>query len=123
MDPNRLWLIRRAAELRRQDYDAEGLMWSELRAKRLGYKFRYQHVIGPFIVDFACPEKRVVVEIDGDTHDEAADARRDRLLASAGWAVYRATNDEVYGHVDAVIDGLLELLASRPSRFGKKLRG
>lgn len=66
MHPNRTWLVARAAELRRQNYDAEGLMWSELRAKRLGYKFRYQHVIGLFIVDFACPEKRVVVEVDGE---------------------------------------------------------
>lgn len=98
-------------------------MWSELRAKRLGYKFRYQHVIGPFIVDFACPEKRVVVEVDGETNDEEKDRRRDRLLAAAGWVVYRATNDEVYEHLDAVVDGLLELLASRPSRIGKKIRG
>jgi very-short-patch-repair endonuclease len=123
MRPTHDWLIRRAAELRKADFDAETAIWAELRNKRLGFKFRYQHVIGRFIVDFACPEKRVIFEVDGDTHDDEKDARRDRLLTAAGWVVYRATTHEVRENPDGVLVGLLELLESRPSRMGNTYRG
>jgi very-short-patch-repair endonuclease len=121
MKPDPVWLARRAIELRDPDISAEAVMWGELRARRLnGYKFRYQHVIGRFIVDFVCLEKRVVVEIDGATHDEQADERRDAVLSAAGYVVYRATNQEVYEHLHVVLGGLLELLDARPSRIGTR---
>src|SRR3989339_1581506 len=66
-------LIHRARELRREQTDHEAELWQFLRAKRfLGLKFYRQYVIEPYIVDFCCPEKSVVIELDGSWHLEPA---------------------------------------------------
>jgi very-short-patch-repair endonuclease len=110
------WIVQRAARLRRGDIDAEGIVWSELKGRRLGgFKFRRQHVIGRFIVDFYCAEKEVAVEIDGPTHREAADARRDRLLAAVGVTVVRFDNDDIYHHLGDCLDILVRRLRAPPS--------
>ncbi|MBN1851146.1 MAG: endonuclease domain-containing protein, partial [Pirellulales bacterium] len=92
-------------ELRKRSTEAESLMWYLLRAHRLeGLKFRRQHSIGPFIVDFACVEKRVIVELDGEYHDQIfhKDQHRQRWLEREGWQVIRFSNDEVLEDVEAV---------------------
>ena len=106
----------RAQELRVQQVDAEGLMWLVLRKRRLlGFRFRRQHVIGRFIVDFYCAEKRVAVEIDGPTHDPERDERRDALLGAAGIRVVRFTNVEIYRDIGGCLDGLAAVLVERES--------
>jgi very-short-patch-repair endonuclease len=114
-DQRDMWIKRRAAELRAQHIDAEGLVWLRLRSRQLGgFRFRRQHVVGRFILDFYCAEKRVAVEIDGPTHNWEQDARRDRLLNAAGIRVVRFSNDEIYRDIDGCMGGLVHVLLERP---------
>jgi len=95
----------RARSLRKTQPVSEGLLWSVLRARQLcGLKFRRQHPIEPWIVDFACPEKMLVVEIDGDYHDYIVenDLKRQEHLVAMGWKVIRFTDKDVEEDADAV---------------------
>lgn len=95
----------RSRELRARLTKAESLIWTVLRAKRMaGLKFRRQHPIGPYFADFACIEKKVVVEIDGGYHDRQYDQDRQRqaFLESKGWQVMRFSNEDVLADVEAV---------------------
>ena len=98
--------ITNARERRRQRTASEGLLWSVLRARQLcNLKFRREHPIGPFITDFACESKRLVVEIDGDYHDQTTEqdiSREEVLLRRLGWDVLRFTNDDVNKDTEAV---------------------
>ena len=96
----------RARELRRNMPDAERLMWSHIKNNQLGYRFRRQHPIGPFIADFACVKERVVVELDGPTHDDVSDARRDSYLRSHGWSVFHLDNLQLHEDLDASLTAL-----------------
>ena len=78
-------LLDRAREMRRNPGEWEKRLWRHLSNSQTGYKFRRQAVMGPFICDFFCPAKGLIVEVDGDTHDPVADARRDRLLLERGF--------------------------------------
>src|SRR5262249_30718882 len=90
------------------DVLAEKLLWRELRAGKLGIKFRRQHPIGPYFADFACCEKMIVIELDGDTHvgelPEAKDEKRTKCLEAAGWRILRFWNSEVHDDVMSVVD-------------------
>src|SRR5215510_26634 len=103
---------RRARQLRRSSTDAERRMWSALRDRRLvRFKFRRQHPIGDFIVDFACTEHGLVVEIDGGQHaGNTADARRTGLLESQGWTVIRFWNSDVLNNTNGVVETILRTL-------------
>src|SRR5438445_3048886 len=103
---------RQATELRRNTTDAERRLWVALRGRRLaGYRFRRQHPIGPFIVDFACTEHWLVVEADGGQHNEnAADDRRTEWLARRGWRVVRFWNNDILAHTEAVLEAILAAL-------------
>lgn len=95
----------RARERRKQATKSEGLLWSVLRARQLcGLKFRREHPIGPFIVDFACVSKKLAVEIDGGYHDEIVerDRSRQKLIERAGWDVIRFTAKDVEADAEAV---------------------
>jgi len=93
-------LITRARELRQSQTDAESLVWQMLRGRHLdGLKFRRQHQIDGFILDFYCAELRVAIEIDGaghgDEHVRAYDALRSEWLRGTGIEVIRFENREV----------------------------
>ena len=97
--------LEHARQLRRESTIPERLLWSRLRDRRLaGLKFRRQHQIAPFIVDFCCPAQMLVVELDGLSHvgRGAADDARTKRLAAKGYRVLRVTNDDVLSDVDAV---------------------
>lgn len=86
---------------------AELKLWNAVRAHRLmGLGFRRQHPIDRFIVDFACPERRLIVELDGSGHGDECQVIRDdartRTLEVLGWTVLRFWNDEVLGDLDGV---------------------
>ena len=101
--------LQRRRALRHGSTKPEQLIWSAVRHRRLGgLKFRRQHPVGPFIVDFCCVEKAVIVEIDGAYHDyvQAEDIARQNYLESLGYNVIRFTNDEVLSDFVAVIEGL-----------------
>jgi very-short-patch-repair endonuclease len=113
------FMLARAQQLRTSSTPAEQRMWSILRAKRLaGLKFRRQHVIGNYIVDFVCLPARLVIEVDGDSHgdDEAAlrDQKRTEEIEGFGYRVIRFWDDYVLNDSDGgVYDAILEaLLAS-----------
>src|SRR5258708_39876749 len=103
---------RKATELRQNATDAERRLWSALRDRRLqGYKFRRQHPIGPFVVDFACTKHRLVIEADGGQHNESlSDARRTAWLESQGWHVIRFWNNDVLGNTEGVVITVLQAL-------------
>jgi very-short-patch-repair endonuclease len=105
----------RAKALRKQMTDAERVLWSYLRNRELGgWKFRRQHPVGPFIVDFICPEKNVVIEVDGGQHDEnrELDEQRSAYLNKMGYRVFRFWNNEVLQETEAVLDSIFAILAN-----------
>jgi very-short-patch-repair endonuclease len=102
-----------ARDLRRNQTDAEQLLWARLRARRFcGLKFRRQEVLGPYVVDFACLERKVVIEVDGGQHAEQAlkDAARTGYLKALGYRVIRFWNDEVLRDPDAVLEEIGRVL-------------
>ncbi len=96
--------LERAKELRREMTPAEKILWEELRANKLGVRFRRQQVIQGFIVDFYCHKAGLVVEVDGDVHDlqKEEDERREKALSEMGLRIVRFGNDEVMGSLSAV---------------------
>ncbi|MEH6489298.1 endonuclease domain-containing protein [Hyphomonas oceanitis] len=104
--------VARARALRRTMTRAEVILWQNLRARQLGgFKFRRQVPVGPFIADFACVERRLIIEVDGETHftdDEIArDQKRTVFLGGQGWRVHRVWNTDIYDNLDGVLDGIL----------------
>lgn len=107
-----------AKNLRKNQTDAERKMWRHLRNRALaGFKFRRQCPIGPYIVDFVCLEKMLIVEIDGGQHNEniQKDSRRTRHLESRGFKVLRFWNNEVLANIESVLDVIRTALISHPS--------
>jgi len=105
-------LVARARELRKSMTPAEKRLWLYLR--QLPCRVLRQHPIGRYIVDFYVPQHRLVIEVDGDTHSEAAqqryDAERTRRLEALGLRVLRFTNAEVLGNIDGVWEVLCRAL-------------
>ncbi|WP_346344677.1 endonuclease domain-containing protein [Sphingomonas sp. dw_22] len=110
-------LLERAKEMRRNPTELEVRVWRHLSNSQLGYKFRRQAVIFPYICDFFCPAKGLVVEIDGDTHDLPNDAHRDAQLARRGFATVRFTNHEVWDNLDGVMASIVDAVRNRPDRW------
>ena len=97
--------------LRLQMTAPESRLWSRLRAKQFhGLKFRRQHGVGPYVVDFYCSERSLVIEIDGDTHAEASqvtrDKERDLYLTSLGLDIVRYANGDVIDNLEGVLADL-----------------
>ena len=106
--------------LRREQTEAESLLWQNLRAKRLGgAKFRRQHLIGDHIVDFCCLRSRLVIEIDGGQHTEDTenDAARTARLEARGFKVIRFWNDDVLRNLEGVLTTIQDAL--RESGFAE----
>ena len=97
----------RAKELRGVMTRAEVMLWQHLRAKQMcGLKFRRQEPMGNFIADFFCAQARLVIELDGGSHDGRAahDARRDEVLRNEGFTVLRFTNEQVLHNLSGVLE-------------------
>ncbi|MCO8086177.1 endonuclease domain-containing protein [Acinetobacter lwoffii] len=104
-------LLQFAKSMRHTTTDAENLMWQLLRAKRfMNLKFRRQHVIAPYILDFYCHEIGLVIELDGSQHgtDDAIeyDVERTKFLEAVGLTVVRYWNHDVLGRMDVVLENL-----------------
>jgi very-short-patch-repair endonuclease len=113
-------LHRRAAQMRRNPTEPEKRLWRHLSNGQLqGHKFRRQSVIGPFIADFLCPQKALIVEVDGDTHDEVKDRLRDDMLEGRGFHVVRVTNDDVMTNVEGVLTMIAGVLQATPGRWNR----
>ena len=99
--------------LRSNHTRAEQLLWLKLRSKQIhGLNFRRQHGIGSYIVDFFCPERSLVIEVDGDVHaietQQTKDLEREDFLKSLGLQVVRYTNEEVINNLDGVFEDLIQ---------------
>ena len=106
----------RPRSLRNSATDAERALWVRLRGRQLERcKFRRQHPFGDYILDFACLERRVVVELDGSQHFDATayDEARTQFLQAAGFVVLRFWNNEVFGDIDGVLEVIRRELAGR----------
>ena len=92
----------------------EIVLWSKLRREQMGCKFRRQHAIGNYIVDFYCPEKKLIIEIDGAQHKRAKDTKYDtkrtRYFESLEIKVLRFWNNEINKNLDGVVLKIEEYL-------------
>ncbi|HWU95018.1 MAG TPA: endonuclease domain-containing protein [Sphingomonas sp.] len=105
-----------ARRLRKEATDVERKLWAALRNRQLeNHKFRFQATIGPFVVDFLCAEKRLVVELDGSQHGEETDRERTAYLERAGYSVMRFWNSDVTGNLDGVVEAIRLQLTAMPA--------
>lgn len=93
-----------AKEMRNDMPMSERAAWSELKGEQLGVRFRRQGPIGPYVVDFCCLSKRLVIEIDGPSHDWTDETERTRYIEAAGFEILRIDNEDVarYGVTNTV---------------------
>jgi very-short-patch-repair endonuclease len=109
----------RARSLRKSMSDGERRLWHALRMRQIdGARFRRQHPIGRYIVDFVCLDRRLIVEVDGGHHtrddQRAHDARRDAWLSAEGYRVLRVPAAEVFANIAGVIDTIWATLQEEP---------
>ena len=115
---HRTTLLKNARELRREMTAAEMKLWLHLRGDQLeGLRFRRQHRIGRFIVDFYCAARGVVIELDGTSHflTEQQDQEREADLEARGLHILRFANEDVINHTAAVVNVISETCARRAS--------
>ncbi|HEX2981833.1 MAG TPA: endonuclease domain-containing protein [Anaerolineaceae bacterium] len=106
-------ILARSNALRHNLTPAEARLWQAIRSHRVeGVHFRRQHAIGPYIVDFCAPEKKLVIEVDGGQHLEvqAYDQQRTADLESKGYVVLRFWNNEVMENLDGVLLRIIDRL-------------
>ena len=106
-------LYQNGRELRTEHTPAEKLLWAQLRNKKLnGLKFRRQHPLNKFVVDFYCREKKLVVELDGGVHDvkvnKEYDEARTQMLSGLDIYVLRFRNEEVISNIELVLMKIVE---------------
>ena len=103
-------------QLRDQMTKAETALWRRIRNNQLGYKFRRQHGVGKYIVDFYCPKLKLIVEIDGDVHfyerNIAADKKREEYFNKLGLKIVRCTNLDVIQNIDNALRDLKRWLTN-----------
>ncbi len=109
-------MTRFARENRDNPTLAERALWQELRGRQLGVRFRRQDPIGPYIADFSCRTHRLIVETDGETHEDPdKDRVRDRWFHSHGWFVLRFDDNDVLNNIDETVDLIILALADPAS--------
>lgn len=107
--------VDRARELRRAMTDTEQKLWYRLRNRQLsGCKFRRQHEIDQYIVDFVCTEAMLIIELDGGQHADQVnyDERRTQYLQAMGYRVLRFWNNDALVNIESVLTVILDALAS-----------
>lgn len=111
-------LLEKARDLRQNPTDAEQRLWASLRGRQMaGFKFRCQHPIGPYIVDFYCHQAQLVIEIDGGQHGQddqrLYDEQRTAYLEAQGLRVLRFWNHHVLGETESVLEVIRQVLVGR----------
>ena len=112
-------LLEKARELRKNQTPTEKILWECLRGKRLfGFKFRRQHNIGSYIVDFYCHTAKLVIEIDGKIHDQALqkekDQNRDEWLQNQGLTILRIKNETIINNLEETLEAIASYIPSSP---------
>ena len=97
-----------AAQHRKAPTEAESVLWELLKGKVLGVSFRRQHIIGPYIADFACLSHKFIIEVDGGYHQlpnqQTSDQERTAWLENKGFKVLRFTNEEILTDAESVLN-------------------
>jgi very-short-patch-repair endonuclease len=109
---------------RSQQTNAEYILWQNiLRNDKMGYRFLRQRPIGNFIVDFVSLKLKLVIEVDGDTHDSNMeyDTNRTIFLEENGFIVLRYTNEDVYSNLSSIYDDLVSRISSREKQLFKSI--
>lgn len=106
--------IELARQFRREPTAAEAALWQQLRGGRLsGLKFRRQHPLPGCIADFCCPERKLVIEVDGDIHlvpeNAGSDALRDERLRADGFTILRISNVQIHNDLQNVLRQIIEV--------------
>ena len=108
-----------AKEMRSNPTEAESALWEQLKGKKTGFKFRRQHIVGDFIVDFVCLEKHLIIEVDGGYHNDSQVAENDKLrseiLELKGYTILRFTNEQVLSDTENTLKAITHTLKSLPS--------
>ncbi len=117
-------LLEQARGLRKKQTKAEKIFWELVRRKKfLGLKFRRQHQIDRFIVDFFCASKNLIIEIDGKIHinseQHARDIARDQYLNELGFEILRFSNEQIFYEIENVKDEIMRTLTPDPSPIGR----
>ncbi len=111
----------KARALRNNTTTSENTLWQKLRGKQFGVKFRRQHPIGPYIVDFFSPERALIIELDGDSHFTADaieyDQKRTEYLTASGVTVVRFTNHDIAANLEGVCERLLSIIGETAYGF------
>ena len=108
------FLTLRAKYMRKHMTPAETLLWTKLRARQTGVYFRRQQPMGPYIADFYCAEKKLIIEVDGGQHSEEKDFERTRYLESNGYLILRFWNNDVLENIDGVVYKIQSVLEPPP---------
>jgi very-short-patch-repair endonuclease len=110
--------------MRNNPTEPEKRLWMALRDSRFsGFKFRRQDVIGQRIVDFFCPARGLIIEVDGHTHDAEVDLASDaRMLRAHGFVTVRFTNDDVMNNLEGCLTHLQMVLRKTPERWNGRVR-
>ncbi|MDD5108126.1 MAG: endonuclease domain-containing protein [Candidatus Omnitrophica bacterium] len=104
-----------ARKLRNNSTETEKCLWQALRYHGLGVKFRRQAVIGRYIVDFVCFEKKLIIEVDGGQHSSSQeDIERDQWLLKQGFKILRFWNHDVLGNQEGVLSKIVDSLKLPP---------
>ena len=113
-------ILQHAREMRHPQTPAEATLWQQLRNRNLEFKFRRQHPIERFIIDFYCAEVKLCIEIDGGSHLEQEqqeyDSARTEVLESIGCRVIRFTNSDVRYNINAVAQEILDICSELKSK-------
>lgn len=112
------WKKKRAKEMRANPTRVEAILWSFLRRKQLGAKFRRQSAMRGWIADFYCPELKLIIEVDGPQHDACRDQIRDKVLGNLGLKTIRFHASKVYAEPAVVINEIREVVSRRRSYLG-----
>ena len=113
-----------ARKLRRTQTPAEKLFWQVIKNRQVAnLKFKRQHPVGPFIVDFYCHEASLIIEVDGDVHDveeiKIYDKQREAYLKNKGYSILRFTNEEVVAELDRVVREIEKVAKPSPYPLSK----
>ena len=102
---------------RKKSTHAESILWEALRNRKIGYKFRRQHIIGSFIVDFVCLTEKMTIEVDGEIHNDPENIKKDqdrtKCLNSLGYSELRFTNDMVIDNLVKVLEEIKSFISIR----------
>ena len=117
--------IDNARQMRKNQTEAESILWQRLRAKQLGVRFRKQHLIDRYIVDFVCISKKLIIEIDGRYHETTEQKEQDQIrtetLNSLGFEVIRFKNEEIIADTDRVVAEISSCCERKVPSFGGDL--